>query len=573
MARTVRRGDYMVVNDLVGRCWLAWVTFLSSVYPFRVGRVFTPQDSGYWHVPIAAEHQKYLGVHHVAEDGGVTYWVWRVLCLGLRDAAHLFTRIIRPIMGELRRRGVRGIIYIDDKLTVDSTFEACLASEEEVVRVFSSCGWVFKACKRSGDPSQCVRFLGLMVDSRDMTFAIPEDKLVRIIEDCGSLLRGKWVKVRKVASVVGLIQFVRRATGPIVGVMTRSLNHAVQSAYRWESWVRLDELARFELQWWRSNVRGVSKYPISGKLSTTVVAEEVASDGSALGHFCYSVGGGVRLAGRPFNAWEQAQSSTYRELLAFKETWTSEEVLARFEGKRVAHLTDSKAMCYIIERGSRNRRLQPMVVEATLALRGWGIHMEALWRSRDEGVIRVADLGSRDYHHDDISFDFQTFSMVVERFGEFDVDCFAASHNKKAVRFFSRLEVLGSAGTDFFLQSLHQGDNHWVFPPPGKLCEAALHLEEQGVAGVMVVPVWPSSSFFSFFWPDGRHCAGWVVDMMLVRPAYVCGPHVKLGAFRARGSFFTAVLKVDFVRYSGEGFHVARCCRHLCLKGGCVGCC
>ena len=61
--------------------------------------------------------------------------------------------------------------------------------------------------------------------------------------------------------------------------------------------------------------------------------------------------------------------------------------------------------------------------------------------------------------------------------------------------------------------------------------------------------------------------------MMLVRPAYVCGPHVKLGAFRARGSFFTAVLKVDFVHYSGEGFHVARCCRHLCLKGGCMGCC
>ena len=514
-----------------------------------------------------------MGVHHAAEDGAETYWVWRVLCLGLRDAAHLFTRIIRPIMGELRRRGVRGLIYIDDNLTVAGSFRDCLKSEAEVVSVFAGCGWVFKPSKRSGDPSQCVRFLGLIVDSRDLTFSVPEDKLVRIVEDCGSLLRGKWVKIRKVASVVGLIQSVRRATGPIVAVLTRSLNHAVQCAARWESWVRLDELARFELQWWKSNVRSVSRYPISGKMSvTSVEVEEVASDGSAIGHFCYSVGGGVRLAGRAFTPWEQVQSSTYRELLAFKETWTSEEVLARFEGKRVAHLTDSKAMCYVIERGSRNRMLQPLVVEATLALRRWGIQMEALWRSRDEGVIRVADLGSRDYHHDDISFDFDTFAEVVSRFGEFDVDCFAASHNKKAVKFFSRLEVLGSSGTDFFLQSLGREDNHWLFPPPGKLCEAALHLEEQGVAGVMVVPVWPASSFFSFFFPDGRHCADWVRDMMMVRPIYVCGPHVKLGAFRARGSFYTAVLKVDFRSYSRERFYVARCSEHLCLRGGCGGC-
>ena len=115
--------------------------------------MFTTQDSGYWHVPIAAEHQKYLGVHHVAEDGGVTYWVWRVLCLGLRDAALLFTRIIRPIRGELRRRGVRGIIYIDDKLTVDSIFEACLASEEEVVRVFPPAAGYSRRARGRGTPA------------------------------------------------------------------------------------------------------------------------------------------------------------------------------------------------------------------------------------------------------------------------------------------------------------------------------------------------------------------------------------------------------------------------------------
>ena len=48
----IRKGDFMVVNDL---------------------------DSGYWHIPIAEEHWTYLGVHFEKEDGTILYWVWKVL--------------------------------------------------------------------------------------------------------------------------------------------------------------------------------------------------------------------------------------------------------------------------------------------------------------------------------------------------------------------------------------------------------------------------------------------------------------------------------------------------------------
>jgi hypothetical protein len=85
---TVRRGDYMVVNDL---------------------------DSGYWHVPVAVEHWKYLGVAFMDPSTGRTiYWVWVVMCLGLRDAAHVFTRLVAPVMAQLRREGVRGLCYIGE---------------------------------------------------------------------------------------------------------------------------------------------------------------------------------------------------------------------------------------------------------------------------------------------------------------------------------------------------------------------------------------------------------------------------------------------------------------------------
>ena len=523
-------------------------------------------------MPIHQEHQKYLGVAFEEEDGSHSFWQWKVLCLGIKDAAHLFTRLIKPIMGELRRRGCRGIIYIDDNLTVSGTFVSCLRWEEETKWLFKEGGWVFKPSKRSGDPSQTCRFLGLVIDSRDCTFNIPEDKLVKIEAGCMELLRSRRIKARRLAAVLGLLQSVRPATGPILSILTRSSYAVVQGAPRWESYVKLDELAEAEIRWWRENIRCVSKFPFTGKLSSKVADFQVASDGSGVGHFSYMVDG-RRLSGRAFSAWEREQSSTFRELVSFEETWTNREVLEQFRGRRITHMTDSKAMCAIIERGSRNRLLQPLIMRAVLALREYGVVVDAIWRSRDEGIIRLADVGSRDYHRDDVSLDFDTFSYVVERFGVPDVDCFASSFNKKAPKYFSRLDVVGSSGVDFFLQSLEVEDFHWVFPPPSKLCEAVWHLRVQGVEAAVVVPIWATSSFFTCFWPDGRHCAKWVRDMLVVQPHFVCGPLVRSSAFKGRRSFLTAVLKVSFVGFDGRNFYEPAYERRLCLRGGCSWCC
>ena len=135
-------------------------------------------DSGYWHIPIAREHWQFLGVHFVRHDGSVLYWVWKVLCLGLRDAAFIFTKVLSPLVSELRKRGERGLIYIDDKLTLGASREECLYWEKETKILIEKAGLVFKPSKRSGDPAQVCKFLGLVIDTRDLTFNIPEEKIL-----------------------------------------------------------------------------------------------------------------------------------------------------------------------------------------------------------------------------------------------------------------------------------------------------------------------------------------------------------------------------------------------------------
>ena len=63
---------------------------------------------------------------------------------------------------------------------------------------------------------------------------------------------------------------------------------------------------------------------------------------------------------------------------------------------------------------------------------------------------------------------------------------------------------------------------------------------------MVVVPVWPRSSYFTKLWPDGRHAAEFVVEMMVMQPYFECGPLVTSDGLRGRRPFNTAVLKVDF---------------------------
>ena len=541
---TVKPHSYMVVNDL---------------------------DSGFWHIRIHPDHWQYLGISVEGEDGEPEYYVWKVLVLGLRDAVHVFTRTIAPIMSQLRREGISSQIYVDDALVCNSTKELTLKDEARMIELFSEAGWVFKPSKRSGEPSQICRFLGLEINSTDYTFNIPEDKLLTIESRLQEVKSRRRLKIRMVARLVGTLQAVRRATGPIVSVMTRSLYEVVHRATSWHSWTELDAMARYEVDWWLHNIRDVAKYPINGSLSTTPVSYEVASDASGVGHYCYLVGSQQTvLSARAFSVQEQEESSTWRELTAFHDTWTNEEVLRQFAGTSVAHYTDSQAMATIIRKGSRNPKLQPMVMRAVLSLRKHGINMEAGWRSREEGLIIHADRGSRDYHSDDISLDHQSMTEINLAFGQCDIDTFASAANRKANRFFSRLDVPNTSGVDFFHQQLLPSDSHFCFPHPSFLVAALRHFEKFACSAVMVVPVWPNSAWYTVFWPDGRHAAPFITKMILIRPYFICGPLVTSTGMRGLKSYLTAVVLVDFraARQGASGGSGGG----RCLQGGCAKC-
>ena len=83
------------------------------------------------------------------------------------------------------------------------------------------------------------------------------------------------------------------------------------------------------------------------------------------------------------------------------------------------------------------------------------------------------------------SVDFATFKDAELLFGQFTVDGFASADNARCRKFFSRFDVPGNSGMDFFLQTLKPEDNHWLFPPVGVLCQTVCHLANQRVSGCL----------------------------------------------------------------------------------------
>ena len=69
--------------------------------------------SGYHHVDIFPEHQKYLGFAWPF-SGGLRYFTFAVLPFGLSSACFCFTKLLRPVLIAGDLWGITLFVYLDD---------------------------------------------------------------------------------------------------------------------------------------------------------------------------------------------------------------------------------------------------------------------------------------------------------------------------------------------------------------------------------------------------------------------------------------------------------------------------
>ena len=75
----------------------------------------------YYSVPVGNSSRKYL--RFLYKD---CLFQYTYLPNGLASAPRIFTKILKPVLSELRKKGISCLIYIDDFLIQASTKEECL---------------------------------------------------------------------------------------------------------------------------------------------------------------------------------------------------------------------------------------------------------------------------------------------------------------------------------------------------------------------------------------------------------------------------------------------------------------
>lgn len=190
------------------------------------GRVASKIDiaSAFKHVPVSAETAAHLCF---AVDGII--FQWTRLPFGLSHSPAAFTAALAPAIEELRSRGRRLVVYVDDVYVAEDDVAALDDAVCDVVNTLQRHGWRVAPEKIHLHAYSRCPFLGLVVDLTDGSLRVAESKAAKLRDLCGDALRRERVPAHLLQRIVGLLSFFLEAV-PTVGLHWRSLRGALVDA-------------------------------------------------------------------------------------------------------------------------------------------------------------------------------------------------------------------------------------------------------------------------------------------------------------------------------------------------------
>ncbi|CAB4025485.1 Transposon Tf2-6 poly, partial [Paramuricea clavata] len=230
-------------------------TLLSVVKLMRPNCFMATIDlkDAYYSVPVSEKHQKFLKFHWKG-----TYYKFSCFPNGLCFCPRKFTKLIKPIHSSLRLQGHLLAGYIDDNYNQGDTYQECLTTVLETVKLVTELGFCVHPEKSCLIPSQEIIFLGNVLNSVTMTITLTDEKKQKIVKACKALQRQQNHTIREVSKVIGLMvsSFSAVIYGPLYyRQLERDKSLAVKDHKgNYDAPMALSPVARIELQWWVDNI-------------------------------------------------------------------------------------------------------------------------------------------------------------------------------------------------------------------------------------------------------------------------------------------------------------------------------
>lgn len=207
-------------------------------------------SAAYRSILIHPSQWKYQGISWKV-DGNQTYLLDTHLCFGLRCAPYLFTQISNFVIRCLRRRGfTRCTAYLDDFFVTGSTENECRLAQQALISILRSLGF-FIAWDKCISPTQEITYLGISLNTREMSVKIPSGKMQKLRDELKFFSGKKRATVKQIQRLCGILAHCSKI---IKGGRTFS-HRIIELLKGWHPGVkriRLSDRFRYDISWWES---------------------------------------------------------------------------------------------------------------------------------------------------------------------------------------------------------------------------------------------------------------------------------------------------------------------------------
>ena len=439
----------------------------------------------YFLIPLHKDSKKY-----VCFDWRNNIYQWNCIPFGLNVAPWLFTKVMKPVVNFLRSENLISVVYLDDWLCFGSSYDECLQNLKFTVQTLESLGFIINEKKSSLVPQNRCQFLGLILNSMHMSIELPETKRHQIASLIKELRNKRVCSIREFARLVGCIV----AACPAIQygwLYSKSLERTkylnlLRNNSNYSGRMTIPQSLSADLDWWERNI-----VVSCNKIRKNRFDLEIFSDAS-------SSGWGVACNGDMyFGPWSTEELKYHINYLQLKAALIGLKCFAtdKNDCELLLRIDNTTAVSYINRMGGIQ---YPYLNVITREI--WQFcEVRKLWifasyiASKDN---IEADAASR-ANNIDIEWELAlwAYEIIIERFGDVDIDLFASKENKKCNWYCSWNPNPEAYCVDALTIDWNEL-KFFAFPPVTLILRTLQKIKNDQAQGIVVAPCWPSQPWY-----------------------------------------------------------------------------
>ena len=232
-------------------------------------------ESAYRIVPVHPDDRPLLGMRWKDK-----LYIDLMLPFGLRSAPKIFNSIADALEWVVKQRGAKLTFhYLDDFIVIGAPMtKECANSLQILLDTCAELG-IPVAAHKCTDPTTCLVFLGIQIDTIKMQISLPQEKLERLKGLLREWETKKCCTRRELESLIGHLQHAAKVVRPGRRFITGMLS-LLRVATKPHHHIRLNQGFRADLLWWFTFVSSWNGVSMLCKLKYQNPDVEIHTDAS-----------------------------------------------------------------------------------------------------------------------------------------------------------------------------------------------------------------------------------------------------------------------------------------------------